>query len=143
MSHAKSLRVIGQTLQAAPVTTFKLEKHAGAYWLSIAKRLYCFGPADISRLDARAQKNEKTILPDRQTHCCLNSYVLWAVILTESRSALFVSCGPEVLLFSTTNESTENGTIEFLQLKNCGSWVYTAVCCGLAVTLYRSWTPDL
>ena len=35
------------------------------------------------------KKNEKTILPDRQTHCCLNSYVLWAVILTELRSALF------------------------------------------------------
>jgi len=59
MSHAKSLRVIGQTLQAAQVTTFKLEKHASAYRLWIARRLYCFGPADISRLDARAQKKRK------------------------------------------------------------------------------------
>lgn len=56
MSHAKSLRVIGATLEAAQVTSFKLEKHAAPYRLWIAKRLFCFGPADISRLDARAQK---------------------------------------------------------------------------------------
>ena len=39
MSHAKSLRVIGQTLEAARVTTFKLEKHAQPYRLWIADRL--------------------------------------------------------------------------------------------------------
>ena len=60
MSHAKSLRVIGATLEAAQVTSFKLEKHAAPYRLWIAKRLFCFGPADISRLDARAQKNHFT-----------------------------------------------------------------------------------
>ena len=59
MSHAKSLRVIGATLEAAQVTSFKLEKHAAPYRLWIAKRLFCFGPADISRLDARAQKKRK------------------------------------------------------------------------------------
>ena len=57
MSHAKSLRVIGQTLEAARVTTFKLEKHAQPYRLWIADRLFSFGPADISRLDAKAQKH--------------------------------------------------------------------------------------
>jgi hypothetical protein len=71
MSHAKSLRVIGATLEAAQVTSFKLEKHAAPYRLWIAKRLFCFGPADISRLDARAQK---TILPGVQ-HRCLSSCV--------------------------------------------------------------------
>ena len=60
MSHAKSLRVIGQTLQAAQITTFKLQKHAVPYRLWIAKCLFCFGPADISRLDARAQKKRKS-----------------------------------------------------------------------------------
>jgi len=59
MSHAKSLRVIGQTLEAARVTTFKLEKHAQPYRLWIADRLFSFGPADISRLDAKAQKRRK------------------------------------------------------------------------------------
>jgi hypothetical protein len=56
MSRAKSLRAIGQTLQTARVTTFKLEKHADLYRLWIANRLFCFGPADISRLDAQARK---------------------------------------------------------------------------------------
>lgn len=56
MSHAKSLRAIGQTLQAARVTTFKLEKNADLYRLWIANRLFCLGPADISRLDTQARK---------------------------------------------------------------------------------------
>ena len=56
MSHAKSLRVIGQTLEAAQVTTFKLAKGADSYRLWIGKRLFCFAQADISRLDAQAQK---------------------------------------------------------------------------------------
>src|SRR5258708_13029837 len=58
-SQGKYLRVIGQTLEAARVTTFKLEKHAQPYRLWIADRLFCFGPADISRLDAKAQKRRK------------------------------------------------------------------------------------
>lgn len=60
MSHAKSLRVIGQTLQAAKVMSFKLEKHADSYRLWIAKREFRFAPADISRLDAAAQKRRKS-----------------------------------------------------------------------------------
>ena len=60
MSHAKSLRVIGQTLQAAKVTSFKLEKHADGYRLWIAKRQFHFAPADISRLDAAAQKRRRS-----------------------------------------------------------------------------------
>ena len=59
MSHAKALRVIGQTLEAARVTTFKLEKHADSYRVWIAKHLFCFGPGDISRLDSKAQKRRK------------------------------------------------------------------------------------
>ena len=59
MSHAKCLRVIGQTLQDAQVPRFKLDKRADSYRLWIAKRLFCFNPADISRLDAEAQKRRK------------------------------------------------------------------------------------
>ena len=60
MSHAKSLRVIGQTLEAADVRAFKLETHASSYRLWIAKRLFCFGPADILRLDALAGNKRQT-----------------------------------------------------------------------------------
>ncbi len=88
MSHGKSLRVIGQSLEAARIATFELEKHDQHYlvWiLSLTKAdelisrhtlrdkdsgpqnglqptvnpLFCFSPADISRLDAQAQKRRK------------------------------------------------------------------------------------
>lgn len=143
MSHAKSLRAIGQTLQTARVTTFKLEKHADLYRLWIANRLFCFGPADISRLDAQARKRRANHpSANRPSTALPSSYVLWAVILTELRFALFVSCGRAVLLFWSTNESPENGTIEFLQLKNCGRWVSTGVCYGRAMTFSRGWILD-
>lgn len=84
MSHAKSLRVIGQLLEAAKVATFEVEKHGQNYFVCSASltkegelilrnalqdsdfasqnkrqaipHVFCFNPADISRLDARAQK---------------------------------------------------------------------------------------
>ena len=56
MSHAKSLRVIGQSLEAAQVPRFKLTKDAESYQLWIAKYQFCFSPGDIARLDAQAQK---------------------------------------------------------------------------------------
>jgi len=56
MSHAQALRVIGQTLEEAGVPTFKLDKHAEIYRLWTGKLVFRFGPADISRLDAQAQK---------------------------------------------------------------------------------------
>jgi hypothetical protein len=85
MSHAKSLRVIGQSLEAARIATFELEKYGPQYMVwsdsvtktderilrnalghnnvgsqdarhSTANRVFCFSPADISRLDAQAQK---------------------------------------------------------------------------------------
>ena len=59
MSHAKSLRVIGQTLEAAKVATFEVEKNRQGYFVAIADRLFCFSPADISRLDAQAQKRRR------------------------------------------------------------------------------------
>jgi hypothetical protein len=88
MSHAKSLRVIGQSLEAARIPTFELEKHDQHYlvWIiSLAKAeelilrdplsekhgvpqsdgkptanpLFCFNRADISRLDAQAQKRRR------------------------------------------------------------------------------------
>jgi hypothetical protein len=85
MSHAKSLRVIGQSLEAARISTFELEKYGPQYMLwtdSVTEageailqnalrhnkaasqearhpRVFCFGPADISRLDAQAQKQRR------------------------------------------------------------------------------------
>jgi len=82
MSHAKSLRVIGQALEAAGVPTFEIEKYGPQYmvWSSsvsgpgetmirtalrqnhdLAKvrqavsAVFCFGSAEISRLDAEAR----------------------------------------------------------------------------------------
>src|SRR6266508_2428495 len=89
MLHAKSLRVIGQSLQAAGIAAFELEKNDQSYVVcsacvtregesilrnalggndlssqgarqSRAKRLFCFRPADISRLDAQARKKRKS-----------------------------------------------------------------------------------
>lgn len=59
MSHAKSLRVIGQTLEAARVATFEVEKSDPYYFVAIGDRLFCFSPADISRLNAQAQKRRQ------------------------------------------------------------------------------------
>ena len=85
MSHAKSLRVIGQILEAAKVETFELEKHGQRYlvWSAALTKegklilrnalqdnasqnnrqaipnVFCFNPIDISRLDARAQKRRR------------------------------------------------------------------------------------
>jgi hypothetical protein len=88
MSHARSLRVIGQSLEAARILTFELEKYGPQYMLwtdsvteagqailrnplrqnkaasqdarhSQANRVFCFSPADISRLDAQAQKQRQ------------------------------------------------------------------------------------
>ena len=88
MSHAKSLRVIGQCLEYAQVATFELEKYGPQYMLwsdtvtdtseralrnllndridhsgdnrhHSPKRVFVFSPADISRLDAQAQRQRK------------------------------------------------------------------------------------
>ena len=60
MSNDKALRVIGQTLEAAGVVTFELERDATLYRLWIGnKHFFCFGPADISRLDAQGQKRRR------------------------------------------------------------------------------------
>jgi len=75
---AKCLRVIGQSLEAARIATFELEKHDQHYLVSIfslteaddlilrhtlrdkdVAPLFCFSPADISRLDAQAQKRRR------------------------------------------------------------------------------------
>jgi hypothetical protein len=88
MVHSKSLRVIGQSLEAARVTTFELEKYGNYYvvWIdclteaderilnnalynhgfyaqvtrqSIAHRSFCFGATDITRLDDQSQKKRR------------------------------------------------------------------------------------
>lgn len=87
MIHAKSLRVIGQTLESAGVAVFEVEKH-GRYYVAWSDSLnnadewifrngltrevlaagargakahcsLCFGPLDISRLDAQSRKNRR------------------------------------------------------------------------------------
>jgi mRNA-degrading endonuclease RelE of RelBE toxin-antitoxin system len=89
MLHAKSLRVIGQSLEAAGIAAFELEKNDQSYVVesayvtregesilrnalggndlssqgaqqSRANRLFCFRAADISRLDAQARKKRKS-----------------------------------------------------------------------------------
>ncbi len=87
MSHAKSLRVIGQAIEAARIAAFEVEKYGPQYmvwsdavteageWIMrhalgdhvmsqdtrhrTANRVFCFSPADISRLDAQAQKKRR------------------------------------------------------------------------------------
>jgi hypothetical protein len=88
MSHARSLRVIGQSLETARVLTFELEKYGPQYMIwtdSITaageallrnalmrnnaasqearhaqpNRVFCFSSADILRLDAQAQKQRR------------------------------------------------------------------------------------
>jgi hypothetical protein len=86
MVHSKSLRVIGQSLEAARLTTFELEKYGNYYvvWIdylteaderilnnalynhdfsaqvkSIANRSFCFAAADITRLDAQSQRKRR------------------------------------------------------------------------------------
>jgi hypothetical protein len=87
MSHAKSLRVIGQALEAAQIATFELEKYSPQYMIwtvsvseagqrilrnalrhdkvtpqevrARANHVFCFSPADILRLDAQAQKQRR------------------------------------------------------------------------------------
>ena len=84
MSHAKSLRVIGQVFETARIPRFELEKYGPGYmvWCDsvseageliirnalrhkhdanigvrpTARRLFCFRPADVARHDAHAQK---------------------------------------------------------------------------------------
>jgi hypothetical protein len=85
MVHAKSLRVIGQSLEAARVDAFELEKYSEYYvvwsnylteageWILrnalnnpagfaqssrelTGNRSFCFRPADVIRLDAQSQK---------------------------------------------------------------------------------------
>jgi len=81
------------------------------------------------------------VLRDGQ-HRCLSSYALWAVILTESRLALFVLCGLLVRLFWIMNELMESGIVELLQLKNCGIRIYTGVCYGPAISFSRGWITE-
>ena len=88
MSHAKSLRVVGQCLEYAQIAIFELEKYGPQYMLwsdtvneagetalrsllndrlefsnetrhLSPKRVFVFSPADISRLDAQAQRQRK------------------------------------------------------------------------------------
>lgn len=78
MTHAKSLRTIGQSLQAARVASFKVVKAGQNYLVQtdalapvdervlrnalrenvqFASDFFCFTPADISRLDSKWQKH--------------------------------------------------------------------------------------
>lgn len=88
MAHAKSLRVIGQSVESARIVTFELEKYGAQYMLwseavteaserflrhllgdsngasdhascRSSKRVFVFSPADILRLDAQAQKQRR------------------------------------------------------------------------------------
>jgi hypothetical protein len=102
MAHAKSLRVIGQSLEAAKLSAFELNTDGPNYvvmsnsltktgeWIlrhalnpddtsdqsagqSAINRSACFSPADISRLDDQAQKQRRNnSSPDRQAYSRLS-----------------------------------------------------------------------
>ena len=124
MSHAKSLRVVGQCLEYAHIAIFELEKYGPQYMLwsdtvneagetalrsllndrlefsnetrhLSPKRVFVFSPADISRLDAQAQRQRKNRSPKpcRPTKSFPMVYEYWAITWTESRQTLFVSNG--------------------------------------------------
>jgi hypothetical protein len=62
MSHAKALRLIGQTLEAAKIEAFRVEKRENDYRLWVgSKQMLSFTLADVLRLDAQAQKKRRTI----------------------------------------------------------------------------------
>ena len=75
-SHGKSLRVIGQSLEAARIPAFEVKKDTPGYIVCIAPAInvgerllrdnndtangvFCFTLADIARLDAHAQKRRR------------------------------------------------------------------------------------
>lgn len=96
MIHAKSLRVIGQSLEVAKISVFELETEGPNYLVksdSLSKagewilrhalspteisdemsrqpvgRSVRFSPTDVSRLDEQAQRQRKLALVDKQTH---------------------------------------------------------------------------
>ena len=105
MSHARSLRVIGQSLEAAQILTFELEKYGPQYmvWTDSVPaageailrnllrqnnaasqdtrhpRVFCFSPADISRVDAQAQKQRRNQSPSATPTAKLLSHGLRAL----------------------------------------------------------------
>jgi hypothetical protein len=108
MVHSKSLRVIGQSLEAARVTTFELEKYGNYYvvWTdylteaderilnnalynhdfsaqvtrqSIAHRSFCFAAADITRLDAQSQRKRRNHSSSHRQESKLLSQLLRAL----------------------------------------------------------------
>ena len=97
MSHGKSLRVIGQSLECTCIATFELEKYGPSYMLwsdsvneagesflrsllnsaddlvvdgrhHSPKRAFAFSLADISRLDAQAQRQRRNRSPSATSH---------------------------------------------------------------------------
>ncbi len=62
MHHAKSLRAIGQSLEAARVTNFQIENSGDNYLVlsnSLTHRLVRLSSAHISRLDTQGQKQRE------------------------------------------------------------------------------------
>jgi hypothetical protein len=105
MSHAKSLRVVGQCLEYAQIAIFELEKYGPQYMLwsdtvneagekalrsllndrldfsnetrqVSPKRVFVFSPADISRLDAQAQRQRKNRSAQAMPHYKIVSHGL-------------------------------------------------------------------
>ena len=86
-----------------------------------------FTPYNISRLDSHDQKQRKGILRHkrRAPGSCLNSCVVWAITLTERRSAGFAFSGTLMPFSSITRNPTGGATVEHLPLINCSSWACT------------------
>jgi hypothetical protein len=151
MNYAKSLRVIGQSLEVARVTTFELEKDGQDYlvrsdslsetseWIlrnavgesnfteqSSRRRLiihYVSRHIIFHDLIPTNKSKGKGILRHkrRAPGSCLNSCVAWAITLTERRSAGFAFSGTLMPFPSIIRNPTGGATVEHLPLKNCSS----------------------
>jgi hypothetical protein len=63
MNHAKSLRAIGQSLEAAKVTDFEIEKSGENYLVlsnTLTHRLVRFTPVYVLKLDGEGQKQRQS-----------------------------------------------------------------------------------
>jgi len=144
MPYAKSLRVIGQSLEVAKLPAFELEMDGSNYvvtsdsltqtgeWIlrhalspndiseestrqSPVSRPVRFGPADLSRLDDQAQKQRRN---DSAPPCGHSG-----IISTKLRQAPFIFPGHLIRFPSISSHRTVKAIRERLPLTSSSNWV--------------------
>src|SRR6266545_2458128 len=149
MAHAKSLRVIGQSLEVARAAAFELENDGQSYvlrsdsltqtgeWIlqnalsenefserrtrpPTIKRSLRFSPPDISRLDAEGQKRRRNQTSSRMESSKLSQLLrTLGDHLDRTPQAPFIFLGRLIPFLSITREQTVRVTQERLLRKNC------------------------